>query len=204
LAVLLAPWCQDGPYGRLFDGPTNIPLNSQVWHAELGFIPEAAKDLEGVVAFAALNTLRDRCLYLPRSMRKRVVIDEVSRFLDVPGGEAILRELFESFRKHNTQVIIIAQQYARIADSAIRAAIMGNARAWLIFNTGDAQDIARLGTDLGLSQVAQEAIRRFPRPDQMSGPKYSEFLYLHTDARQPICGTVRYVLLPHDEVEPKP
>ncbi len=33
----------------------------------------------------------------------------------VPGGEGILRELFEGSRKHNTQVIIIGQQYGRIA-----------------------------------------------------------------------------------------
>ena len=81
---------------------------------------------------------------------------------------------------------------------------MGCARAWLIFNTGDSQDITRLGTDLGLSSVAQEAIRRFPRPDQMPEPKYSEFLYFHTDARQPICGTARYVLLPQEGVGSQP
>lgn len=201
LAVLLAPWSQDGPYGRLFDGPSNVAMDSPVLHYELGSIPESAKELESIVVFAALNSLRSRCLQLPTSVRKRVVIDEVSRFLDVPGGEAFLRELFESFRKHNTQVIIIGQQYSRIADSSIRAAIAGNARAWLIFNTGDAQDIARLCSDLGLSPMAQETIRRLPRPDQLTGPKYSEFLYFHTDARQPSCGTARYFLLPHDGVE---
>ena len=201
LAVLLAPWSQEGPYGRLFDGPSNVSMDSPVLHYELGSIPESAKELESIVVFAALNSLRNRCLQLPKNVRKRVVIDEVSRFLDVPGGESFLRELFESFRKHNTQVIIVGQQYSRIADSSIRAAIVGNARAWLIFNTGDAQDIARLCSDLGLSQMAQETIRRLPRPDQMTGSKYSEFFYFHTDARQPICGTVRYVLLPYEGVE---
>ena len=204
LSILLVPWCEGGAHGKLFDGATNIPLGGPVLHYELGFIPEGARELKSIVGFAALNSIRDHCLRLPREMRKRIVIDELSRFIEVPGGEAILRELFESFRKTNTQIIIIGQQYSRIADSPIRAAIMGCARAWLIFNTGDSQDITRLGTDLGLSSVAQEAIRRFPRPDQMPEPKYSEFLYFHTDARQPICGTARYVLLPQEGVGSQP
>ena len=204
LAVLLAPWCRDGAYGNLFDGPSNVSMSSKVLHVELGYIPEGAKAMEGLVAFSALSAIRDKCLSLPRSVRKRVVIDEVSRFLDVPGGEAILREFFESFRKHNNQIIIIGQQYSRIADSSIRAAIVGGTRAWLIFNTGDATDIARLGADLGLSKASQEAIRRFALPDQMTGQKYSEFLYYHTDARQPICGVVRHFILPTDEEKAQP
>src|SRR5262249_38729919 len=128
----------------------------------------------------------------------RFIIEEVSRFLDVPGGEAILRELFEQFRKHQTQVIIVAQSYSRIADTAIRTALVGNARAFAIFNTGDRLDIERLGQEIGLSHVAQETILRFPRPDQQTGVKYSEFFYWHTDVRQPVCGPVRYLLLPHE------
>jgi type IV secretion system protein TrbE len=201
LAVLLEPYCRSGLYGALFDGPTNVAQHPAVQHFELGQIPEAARDLEAIVGFIAINFIRDRCLSLPRSLRKRVVIDEVSRFLSVPGGESILRELFEGFRKHNTQAIIIGQQYSRIADSPIRAAIVGNTRSWIIFNTGDPKDIARLGEDIGLSNVAQEAIGRFARPDQMSGQKYSEFLYFHTSDPQPICGVARYYLLPTETPE---
>ena len=195
LAVLLTPWCQEGTHGRLFDGPTNVPCSPLGVHYELGGLPEGAHHLAAIIGFVALNTTRAKCQQLPRSLRKRVVIDEVSRFLDLPGGDALLRELFEGFRKYNVQVIILGQQYSRIADSPIRAAIMGNTRAWLIFNTGDARDIARLGADLGLTQLAQDAIGRFVRPDQQAEPKYSEFLYYHT-APQPICGSVRYFQLP--------
>jgi hypothetical protein len=136
-------------------------------------------------------------------MRKRVVVEELSRFLEIQGSEAILRELAESFRKYNVQLIATAQTYSRIADTPIRAALVGATRAWLIFNTGDRRDIERLSADLGLSRAAQEAILRFPRPDQQVGQKYSEFLYHHTDARQPICGTARYVILTDSEI-PKP
>jgi hypothetical protein len=208
LATLLVPWCRGGNCGVLFDGASNVALTGPVVHFELGLIPEAAKEINAVAGFLVINGLRQHILSLPRLMWKRLVIEEVSRFLDVPGGEAILRELSEQFRKHRTQITLVAQSYSRLADTSIRTALVGNARAWLIFNTGDRRDIERLGQDLGLSRVAQEAILRFPRPDQQTGAKYSEFLYWHTDARQPICGTVRYVRLPHElppaESKPSP
>ena len=204
LSVLLEPYCRFGPHGALFDGPTNIAQDARVLHFELGLIPEASRELEAIVGFIAINRIRDRCLSMPKALRKRVVIDEVSRFLSVPGGEAILRELFEGFRKHNTQVIIIGQQYNRIADSTIRSAIVGNTRCWIVFNTGDPKDIARLGEDIGLSPVIQEAIGRFARPDQMAGTKFSEFLYLHCNSPRPVCGIVRYHLLPTELPKDRP
>jgi type IV secretory pathway VirB4 component len=196
LASTLAPWCRGGNCGVLFDGATNVATSERVVHYELGFIGESAKEIKAVVGFIQINSIRNRVMLMPRHLKKRIVVEEVSRFLDVPGGEAILRECFEQFRKFNVQVIIVAQQYSRIADTPIRAAIVGNARAWIIFNTGDRLDVERLGVDLGLSRVAVETILRFPRPDQQTGVKYSEFLYYHTDTVRPICGTVRYYRLP--------
>jgi hypothetical protein len=198
LAMLLSPWCRSGSYGVLFDGASNVALDGPVVHFELGFIGEAAKQVKQVFGLILINWIRNRVMCLPRSMKKRVVIDELSRFLSIPGSDQILREMMETFRKFNVQVILIFQQYSRIADSPLRAAIIGNTRAWFIFNTGDKQDVERLCQDLELPGAARDAILRFPRPDQQTGPKYSEFLYYHTDARQPICGTVRYVRLPHE------
>ncbi|MCZ7636795.1 MAG: hypothetical protein M5U12_12600 [Verrucomicrobia bacterium] len=195
----MLPWCRGGNCGLLFDGPSNVGLGGAGVHFELGYLPEAAHDLKGVVGFLAINSLRQHILTLPRAARKRVVIEEVSRFLDLPGAETIVRELFEQFRKFNCQVLIVAQSYSRLADTPIRVAVVGNARAWGIFNPGSREDVERLGRDIGLSPLAQEAILRFPRPDQQSGAKYSEFLYFHTDARRPICGPVRYVRLPEPD-----
>jgi hypothetical protein len=127
-----------------------------------------------------------------------VVVEEVARFLDVPGGERILREFYQTFRKQNTVVITLAQQYQQIADSPIRAAVVGNSRVFLLFNPGDRQDAERLAHDIGLPAVAVETILRYPRPDQQTGAKYAEFLYVHTDPNQMICGTVRNVRLSDD------
>jgi hypothetical protein len=195
LSVLLVPWTEEGAYGRIFDGVSTMPVSGAVQYFELGQLPKAARDVADVIGFQLINHLHHACLTLPRAQRKRIVVEELSRFLEIQGAEGILRELAESFRKYNVQLIATAQTYSRIADTPIRAALVGATRAWLIFNTGDRRDIERLGADLGLAKVAQEAILRFPRPDQQTGQKFSEFLYYHTDARQPVCGAVRYFLL---------
>lgn len=200
LAVLLTPWCRGGNCGVLFDGVSNVTLTGPVVHFELGHLPESARDIKAVVGFQIINGQRQHILSLPRAWRKRIVIEEVSRFLDIPGAETILRELFEQFRKFNCQVTIIAQSYARIADTPIRTALVGNTRAWIIFNTGSREDVERLGRDIGLSQLAQDAILRFPRPDQLTGTKYSEFLYYHSAPGTPICGPVRYFRLPDPQL----
>jgi hypothetical protein len=198
IATLLVPFCRGGNYGVLFDGTSNISFNSRVVHIELGQIPESARELKSLIGFVVMNDLRQHLLTLPRTMRKMFVVDEVARFLDVPGGERILREFYQSFRKHNTTVVTTMQQYAQIADSPIRAPLVGNSRVFLIFNPGDRQDAERLAHDIGLPAVAVETILRYPRPDQQTGAKYSEFLYVHTDPVQMICGTVRNVRLPDD------
>lgn len=197
LAKRLGPYCRDGEYGVLFDGIPNVSFGGPVIHFDNGALPRVAKELKAVMAVAEMNCLLQRVLALPRDQWKRIVIDEVSRFFELPGADVVLRELFEQFRKYNTQVTIVTQSYSRIADSRIRAAIMGNTRAWLIFNPGDRRDAERLGEDLGLSRAAVETILRLPRPDQQVGEKYSEFFYYHTDVGRPICGVARYVRLPH-------
>lgn len=198
IATLLAPWCRGGNYGVLFDGPSTISLQGRVVHFELGQIPEAARELKAVIGFLILNDVRQHLLTLPQAMRKFVLVEEVARFLDVPGGERILREFYQSFRKHNAVVVAVTQQYQQIADSPIRAALVGNSRVFLIFNPGDRQDAERLAQDIGLPAAAVETILRFPRPDQQTGTKYSEFLYVHTDPTNLICGTVRHIRLPDD------
>jgi len=200
LAVLLTPWCRGGNCGVLFDGVNNVTLDGPDTHFELGCLPESARDIKAVVGFQIINSQRQHILSLPRHWRKRIVIEEVSRFLDIPGAETILRELFEQFRKFNCQVTIVAQSYSRIADTPIRTALVGNTRAWMIFNTGSREDVERLGRDIGLSQLAQDTILRLPRPDQLTGTKYSEFLYYHSAPGTPICGPVRYFRLPDPQL----
>lgn len=199
IATLLSPWCRGGNHGVLWDGPGNVALQGRAIHLELGLVSEAASEDKGLVGFALMNQVRQHILSLPRELKKQFVVEEVARFLDVPGGERILRELYQSFRKHNCVVISIMQQYSQIADTSIRAALVGNARIFIIFNPGDVQDLERLAHDIRLSPAAVDAILKYPQPAQLVGAKYSEFCYFHTDPQQPICGTVRNIRLSDSE-----
>lgn len=194
LAVLLVPWTQGGAYGRLFDGAQTTRMDGRILAFELSQLPHSARQVTEVIGFLLINAVHHRCLHLPRAMRKRVVIEEISQFLEIPGAEGILRTASETYRKYGVQLLMTGQTYSRIADTPVRAAIFGNLRSLMIFNTGDRQDIERLSRDLGLSRLAQEAILRFPRPDQQTGQKFSAFLYYHTDPRQPVCGVARHII----------
>lgn len=198
ISTLLAPWLRGRNYGCLLDGVSNVNLDGPVVHFETGQVSDAARELRRVVGFLVINDIRHHILSLPKAMFKRVVIEELSRFIEIPGAIPILRELAEQFRKHRTQVIGTVQSFSRLADSPLRVALMGSARALAIFNTGDRTDIQSLADAVGLSESAVETILRLPRPDQLVGEKFSEFFYWHSDPSQPVCGPVRYFLLPQE------
>ncbi len=200
LANQLRPWCRGGLYGTLFDGPSNVTLTSSHTHIELGRIPESAKDLKAVLGFVLLMAVRQHLLTLPRHTQKRVVIEEVSRWLSVPGGEAILRELFEQFRKFHVQCVMVCQQVSQLGSESLRTAVLGNTRMAFIFHPGDAKDLDRISEHLPLSKTAKAMILRYSRPDQLRGQIYSECCYLHLTAREPYCGTIRFAPLPNEKL----
>jgi type IV secretion system protein TrbE len=55
------------------------------------------------------------------------VYEEVARFLDIPGGEEIVKESYAQLRKFNCWNISIVQQYARFKQSRIRSAVLATA-----------------------------------------------------------------------------
>jgi hypothetical protein len=192
LATLLGPFTEDGAYAALFDRPTNVSLEGRVVHFELGMIPEAAKDLKQLIGFLITNDVRQFLTTLPTLARKQIVIEELGRFIDVPGGVKIVRELYEQMRKLRVAVVSIMQQYARITDASLRAALVGCSASFCIFNPQDRTDLAILARDIGLSTAAQERTLKYARPCQMTGQKYSEFTFFHPDPQNPICCTVRH------------
>jgi hypothetical protein len=192
LATLLEPFCGDGIYGPIFDRPTNVSLTGRIVHFELGQIPESATDLKALIAFLIVNRIRQHLITLPRHLRKMLILEELSRFLNIPGSEKLVRELYEQMRKTNTIVVSILQQFARLTDPSLRAAIIGCSPTFLIFNPGDRTDLALLAGQIGLSDTAQEAILRYARPSSLAGRKFSEFTYYHVDPNRPVCVTVRH------------
>jgi len=144
LSTLLSAWCAHGQYGKLFDGETNISLTGKVAHFELGFIPEQATELKTAAGLLITGFTRQHIISLPREQWKRIVYEELARFLDVPGGEKIVAESYAQLRKFNCWTASVVQQYAKFKNSRIRPAVVGNTKQfWLMrqFDRSDVDDI---------------------------------------------------------------
>lgn len=198
LASLLRAWCAQGQYGRLFDGTTNVSLQGKVAHFELGLIPEHATALKAAAGLLVSGFARQHILTLPRVQRKRVVFEEVARLHDVPGGEQLISEGYAQLRKFNCWVVSVVQQYAMFQRSRIRAAVMGNAKQFLLMRQHDRADLAEIARDLALPESAVEAIQRYPLPEQLSSDsRHSSLCYLAPTCQPPLCGTIRH-FQPHE------
>jgi hypothetical protein len=193
LATLLRAWSTDGQYGRLFDGPTNVSLQRRVAHFELGLIPEQAIELKAAAGLLISGLGRQHILALPRSQRKRILFEELARFLDTPGGEDIVGESYAQLRKHNCWAVSVIQQYARFKDSRVRSAIIGNAKQFFLLRQNDRSDLADLARDLPLPETALAAIQRYPLPEQLPADRrHSSLCYFNPTAQPPQCGTLRH------------
>ena len=196
IAMLLLPWCREGSYGALFDGESNISLTGRIAHFELGYIPESATELKAAAGFLITNYTRQHIITMPRRLRKRIVYEEVARFLDIPEGEKIVRESYAQLRKFNTWNISIVQQYSRFKESRIRSAVFGNSRQFFLMKQNDRADLEDIAQDIALPDITQKTIMSYPLPDQIAGQKFAAFTYYHLDTRRPICGTVHNVASP--------
>lgn len=205
LATLLRAWTAGGQYGRLFDGITNVSLRRSVVHFELGLIPEQAVELKAAAGLLISGFARQHLLALPRSVRKRIVFEEVSRFLEVPGGERIVAEGYAQLRKFNCWVVSIVQQYARFRQSRVRSAVIGNAKQFFLMRQADRGDLAELARDLALPESAVEAIQQYPLPEQLPAEsRHSSICYFLPTAQPPQCGTLRHFPAPTDNTHENP
>jgi hypothetical protein len=196
IATLLLPWCREGNYGCLFDGTSNLSLTGKIAHFELGYIPDSAKELKTAAGFLITNDARKHIMTLPRAARKRNIYEEVARFLDIPGGEEIVKESYAQLRKFNCWNISIIQQYARFKQSRIRSAVFGNSRQFFLMRQNDRGDLDDIGRDIAIPEITRNTIMNYPLPDHQVGQKYSAFTYMHIDSNRPICGTVHNIASP--------
>ena len=194
LATLLRAWSADGTYGQMFDGVTNVSLNRSVAHFELGFVPEQAVELKAATGLLISGFARQHILALPRTRRKRIIFEEVARFLDVPGGEKIVAESYAQLRKFNCWAVSIVQQHARFKTSRVRPAVIGNAKQFFLMRQSDRSDLADLATDLGMPESALDVIQRYPLPEQLpENGRYSALCYFAPTTQPPQCGTLRHI-----------
>src|SRR6266550_2600992 len=76
------------------------------------------------------------------------------------------------------------------------AAFFINSRQFFLMRQNDRADVDDMAADIGLTELTKHAILSYPLPDQQSGEKFAAFTYLHSDAQNPICGTVHNVASP--------
>lgn len=193
LATLLRAWTAEGQYGRLFDGVTNVSLQRKIAHFELGLIPEQAVELKTAAGLLISGLGRQHILALPRTQRKRILFEELARFLDTPGGEQIVAESYAQLRKHNCWAVSVIQQYARFKASRVRSAVIGNAKQFFLMRQSDRGDLADIARDLPLPETALDAIQRYPMPEQLPADRrHSSLCYFTPTAQPPQCGTLRH------------
>lgn len=198
IATLLSAWTASGSYGKLFDGITNISLTGRVAHFELGYIPEQAVELKTAAGLLISGFTRQHIITLPRHFWKRIIFEEVARFLDVPGGEKIVAESYAQLRKFNCWTISIIQQYSKFKSARIRPVVMGNSKQFLLMRQFDRSDLEDISHDIHLPETTLDAIQNYPLPEQQpQGQKFSSLCYYSPASQPPLCGTVRHINAPH-------
>jgi hypothetical protein len=125
---LLRAWSRDGERGKLFDGASNVRIDGQVAHFELGQIPEHAVEMRAAANFLVANYGRQKIISMPRAVPKIAIFEEAARTLDIPGGVKMIQEYYRQMRKFGCNILAVIQQYDIIKDSPVRGAMIGNSK----------------------------------------------------------------------------
>lgn len=198
IADLLQPWCTGQAYGSLVDGVSNVPMDSPWMHWENGKIPEHSTQLKKVANFLVANRTRQKLISMPRHEKKLVLFEEVSRTLDVPGGEKIVAEFYAQLAKFNVFIISATQQYSRFKNSNIRPIVIGNSSIFWFFRMDDIADLQDIARDKALPPRMQEEIMKFPRPDHLpEHDRYAACCYFHEAGDRPKIGII------HNRISPE-
>ena len=189
MANILQQWTRSGNNGKMFDGFTNVPLDQKICYFELGKIPEACADLKIAAAFLIQNFVRQHIISMPRKKRKRIIFEEVARFMGIRGGESIVKESYAQMRKFGTWVLSIVQQYQPFKVSPVRPIIIGNTSMFILMRQKERRDLEDLAYDIGLPQLAQDQIMSYQKPDEQEVNKHSSFTLYIEDPGKIILGT---------------
>jgi hypothetical protein len=191
---LLRAWSRDGERGKLFDGASNVRIDGQVAHFELGQIPEHAVEMRAAANFLVANYGRQKIISMPRAVPKIAIFEEAARTLDIPGGMKMIQEYYRQMRKFGCNILAVVQQYDIIKDSPVRGAMIGNSKMFLITAQQSREDAHDIGEALGLSQKTVDTIHNYPLPELMDpANRFSAFTYIANDKIRRLVGTVKNV-----------
>jgi hypothetical protein len=198
LASLLRPWLRDGRYGPIVDGPSNVDLGSvnltqdhplKIIHFELGAMGASEAELKAVAGFLITNQVRNHIEGMPRGIRKQLLIEEMTAFLKIPGGEQIAIDFYERFRKFSCQVISVFQQYSLLleANPKVAKALIGNSQALLLLRNTNRRDLDTLSSFVRLPEVIKDRLASMPLPESMKGrdDAYAGFVLVNLEGQEP-------------------
>ncbi len=192
LGTMLNAWtAAEGKYGKLFDGVTNINLRGRVAHFELGEIPESSKELKEAAGFLISEYVRQHIVTLPRGVRKRIIFEEMGRFLDVPEGAKIVSEAYAQLRKYGCLVLSVTQVFSQLKKTPLFPVIRGNSKVFALMRQQDHTEVEDLGDAIGLPGLARQPIKDYPLPEhQAPGARFSSYTYYAPEGASSVCGTV--------------
>jgi hypothetical protein len=195
LATMLTGWTADaGKVGSFFDGVSNFNPNGSIVHFELGQIGKGATELKECVGFLISHWVRQHIIGMPRSIRKRVIFEEIAKFFDIPGGEDIIQEFAAQLGKHACWLCSITQVYAQIKHMPLCQKLIGNCSLFFLLKQKDPDDLADLAESIGIPESAQERILRYVIPaNQPPKTRASQFTVLTDGPNGPMCGSLRCV-----------
>jgi hypothetical protein len=198
IADRIAQFCAiDGQYGKFFDGVSTFKITGRHVHFELGYIKKSDEVLKEMVGFLIANFARQHIILLPRGLRKRIVFEEVYRFMKIPASRQIVEEAYEQMRKFGCWIISISQQYAQLEKSSICEAIFGNSSQFLLMKQMDQTDVVNIAKRNNLPTNAQYAITQFKKPENLpENDRYSSIMYYRPDSPKGMCGVYRIYALP--------
>jgi hypothetical protein len=126
---------------------------------------------------------------MPRAIRKQVILEEMTSFLKIPGGEEIVADFLERSRKFSCQVVSVFQQYSSLVEAHPRVAkaIIGNSSAMLLLRNQNRRDLDALGSFIHLPEVIKDKITSFPLPESLKGrdDAYAGFVYAQLGDAEP-------------------
>jgi hypothetical protein len=97
-------------------------------------------------------------------------------------------------RKFGCNILAVIQQYDIIKESAVRGAMIGNSKMFMITAQQSRDDVKEIGEALSLSPKTMETINNYPLPELMDPrERFSAFTYVANDRMRRMVGTVKNV-----------
>lgn len=128
LGVQLFPYTSDGPYGRYFQGETNINFDSDLIVLELEELA-AKKDLQAVIMFLLMYRIT-QSMYLTRDRPKICILDEAWALLGGGNSGDFIENGYRRARKYNGSFCAATQGVGDFSLSRSAEAAFNNAD-WL-------------------------------------------------------------------------